>query len=77
MQTIDWDDDNVPPLISAMADDQVQFLDYPGLHAFQVGDQIRYFTEVGVSCYRVVDVQPEYDLDPDIQEMTRVTIQGV
>lgn len=76
MQSVTWDDDNVPPVI-ALPNGDTQFFDYPGLYAFEIGDQIQYVTEVGVSCYRVVDVQPEYDLDEQIQEMKRVTIQGV
>lgn len=76
MQTVDWDDDNIPPVI-ALTNGDTQLFDYPGLYAFQIGDQIRYFTEIGVWCYRVVDVQPEYDMDPDIDEMKRVTIRGV
>lgn len=76
MQIVTWDDDNVPPCI-ALSNGDTQVFDYPGLYAFKVGDQIQYLTEIGVSCYRVMDVQPEYDADPQIQEMTRVTIRGV
>lgn len=76
MQTVYWDDDNTPPLI-VFPDETVQVFDYPDLHAFAVGDQIVYMTEIGPSCYRVIDVQPEYDDDGQFDEMTRVTIQGI
>lgn len=76
MQIVWWDDDNVPPLM-VLPDETVQVFDYPQWYGFEVGDEIVYLTEIGPSVYRVVDVQPEYDLDPDLDEMTRVTIQGV
>lgn len=76
MQNVFWDDDNVPPLI-VMPDETVQVFDYPQWYGFEIGDRITYLTEIGPSCYQVIDVQPEYDLDPDLQEMKRVTIQGI
>lgn len=76
MKTVYWDDDNIPPII-VLPDERVQVFDYPYWDGFEVGDQIVYMTEIGPSCYRVVDVQPEHDIDPDFQEMRRVTIEGV
>lgn len=74
MQTVDWDDDNLPPIFVSLDDPAICFFfDRPDEHAFEVGDQIRHFSEIGPSVYRVISVRPERDPDSDYySDMTSV-----
>jgi len=41
----------------------IAFKDSPDAWNLEIGDQIQYQTEMGVSCYIVVDVEPQSPFD--------------
>lgn len=81
MQSVDWDDNTVPPVF-VLDNGDVYFFDRPSWNAFAVGDQIVHYSEIGPSVYRVVEVKPYYEEDLDYygdpnRDYTAVTIRGV
>lgn len=57
MKIIEWDDDCVPP-ISVLPNGDGMVADCKYWFNLEVGDQIQYQTEIGTSCYFVIDKQP-------------------
>jgi hypothetical protein len=57
MKLVQWDDDNVPPVNTLPNGDGV-VADCRYWWNLEVGDQIQYHTEIGTSCYFVIDKQP-------------------
>lgn len=82
MQTVDWEDDNVPPVFP-LDDKRCYFYDRPVDYAFDEGDQIVHLSEVGPTVFRVVDVMPYYADEEDyyseraMADFTQVTIERV
>lgn len=57
MKLIEWDDDLVPP-INVLPNGDGVVADCKYWWNLDVGDQIQYLTELGTSCYFVIDKQP-------------------
>lgn len=57
MKLVHWDDDCVPGVIPLPNGDGL-VADCAWFYNLQVGDQIQYHTEIGTSCYFVIDKQP-------------------
>jgi hypothetical protein len=63
MKLVVWTDSDDPwdGFIDEYGD--IVFHDSPGAWNLEIGDQIQYHTELGVTCYIVVDVVPQSPFD--------------
>lgn len=57
MKIVIWDDNIVPP-VQVLPNDDMLVVDCKYWFDLEVGDQIQYQTEIGTSCYFVIDKQP-------------------
>lgn len=57
MKIVQWTDDDVPPVNTLPNGDGI-VADCKFWWNLEQGDLIQYITEVGTSCYLVIDIQP-------------------
>lgn len=75
MKLVQWDDNSVPP-VQVLENGDTMVVDCKYWYDLEIGDQIQYLTEIGTSCYFVVDKQPNMPGEGFGEGVYNVTIRA-